>query len=119
MHMDNVFFLIQELFSWVGVAVITAGGARAIIILVMTLTMKKRARCIYYHARMALCQAIVFGLEFMIAADVVKTMIIPDQKNIILLGGLVIIRTVLSYALSYELVQLTKDHKEASCPLKN
>ncbi len=97
---------IHQLFSWIGVAIISLGVLKALMILVAECFTKKPQRDAYHHARMVLCQGIVFGLEFMVAADVIKTMIVPDQKNILLLGGLVLIRTVLSYALSVEITQL-------------
>jgi uncharacterized membrane protein len=44
----------------------------------------------------------VFGLEFFIAADVLKTVITPTQQEVLLLGAVVVIRTILGYFLSKE-----------------
>jgi uncharacterized membrane protein len=112
MNVYGVLFSLHELFSWFGIIIISAGVFKAVVLLIKQVMAKKDSSSAYYQARMTLCQSIVFGLEFMVAADVVKTMLVPDQKNIILLGGLVLIRTFLSYALSMELAQLKKESKK-------
>lgn len=45
---------------------------------------------------------ILFGLEFMIAADIIHTFIKPSQEDLIVLGAIVAIRTVISYFLGRE-----------------
>lgn len=45
---------------------------------------------------------LVFGLEFFIAADVLTTLVAPTRDEIILLGAVVLIRTILGYFLSKE-----------------
>ena len=47
---------------------------------------------------------ILLGLEFLIAADIVKTILEPTLEEIAVLGGIVAIRTVLNYFLNRELV---------------
>lgn len=46
---------------------------------------------------------LIFGLEFFIASDVVRTIVIPSWTTLGMLGGIVIIRTVLSYFLTKEI----------------
>lgn len=45
---------------------------------------------------------ILFGLEFMIAADIIHTFYKPSQQDLIVLATIVGIRTVISYFLSRE-----------------
>jgi uncharacterized membrane protein len=45
---------------------------------------------------------IIYGLEFIIAADLLATIIAPSIEDVMLLGAIVAIRTVLSYFLSKE-----------------
>ena len=87
-------------FSLTGIVVIGYGVCRAFLMFLCTVFSKKKVPCMFQHARLVLCRNIVFGLEFMVASDVVRTMASPDYSNIIFLGGLVIIRTVLSYFLT-------------------
>jgi hypothetical protein len=43
------------------------------------------------------------GLEFLIAADIIDTLMKPDTRDIIVLGSIVAIRTVIGYSLQSEL----------------
>lgn len=58
---------------------------------------------------------ILFGLEFMIAGDIIHTFIRPSQEDLIVLATIVGIRTVISYFLGREVDQAQRDQK----PLKN
>jgi len=51
---------------------------------------------------------ILFGLEFMIAADIIHTFIRPSQEDLIVLGTIVAIRTVISYFLGREVDEARK-----------
>ncbi len=46
---------------------------------------------------------LLLGLEFMIAADIVNTIVKPSVNELIVLGSIVAIRTVLSFSLNKEL----------------
>jgi uncharacterized membrane protein len=46
---------------------------------------------------------LLIGLEFLIAADIVRTIIRPNLEELAVLGGLVVIRTVISYFLDREI----------------
>lgn len=58
--------------------------------------------------RLDLGRSIVLGVEYLLAADIIRTMITPDYYAIGLLASLVIIRTVLTYFLNIELRTLAK-----------
>ena len=62
------------------------------------------------HAlRQQLGSYILLGLEFMIAGDIIHTLIKPDREALIELGAIVAIRTVISYFLNKELETLLID----------
>ncbi len=46
---------------------------------------------------------LLLGLEFMMAADIIHTILSPDLNGLMILGTIVAIRTVLSYFLNKEL----------------
>ncbi len=46
---------------------------------------------------------LLLGLEFLIAADIVNTIVKPSLDEIIVLGAIVAIRTVLNFSLNREL----------------
>jgi uncharacterized membrane protein len=88
------------LFGIAGSTLIIYGGLRAILNII--LLELRRTGMTYTHARRAFTSYLVFGLEFFIAADVLKTLITPTQQELILLGAVVVIRTILGYFLSRE-----------------
>ncbi|MCI5054481.1 MAG: DUF1622 domain-containing protein [Flavobacteriales bacterium] len=55
---------------------------------------------------------ILFGLEFMIAGDIIHTFIKPSQQDLIILATIVGIRTVISYFLGREVDQAQRDEKK-------
>ncbi len=52
---------------------------------------------------------ILFGLEFMIAADIIHTFIRPTQEDLIVLATIVGIRTVISYFLGREVEEARQE----------
>ncbi|MCC7158515.1 MAG: DUF1622 domain-containing protein [Ignavibacteria bacterium] len=52
---------------------------------------------------------ILLGLEFLIAADIIETILKPTSQELIELGGIVAIRIVLSYFLTKEITEM-KSH---------
>ncbi|MHB9038806.1 MAG: DUF1622 domain-containing protein [Armatimonadota bacterium] len=58
----------------------------------------------YHLYRQNLGRAILLGLEFLIAGDIIRTVVVaPTLENVLVLGMIVIIRTFLSTALQFEL----------------
>ena len=53
--------------------------------------------------RQELGASLLLGLEFLIAADVIRTVVQPTLEEIAILGGIVAIRTVISYFLHREM----------------
>lgn len=58
----------------------------------------QRIRIRYYFS-----SYLLLGLEYMIGADIIRTISRPTLQELSILGGLVIIRTVISYFLNKEL----------------
>lgn len=46
---------------------------------------------------------LLLGLEFLIAADVIDTLMKPTMQDLLVLGSIVVIRTVISFSLNSEL----------------
>lgn len=55
---------------------------------------------------------LLFGLEILIASDVLKTIIEPSFMELGILAGIVILRTVLSVFLNREINEIEKDRRE-------
>ena len=56
---------------------------------------------------------LLLGLEFLIAADIIETLMKPSAKDLVVLGAIVAIRTVISYSLNSEFSQ---DHASKPTP---
>lgn len=61
-----------------------------------------------HHLRMDLGYYLLLGLEFLVAADIIETLLAPDLEHVLVLGAIVVIRTVISFSLNWELNQHAK-----------
>ncbi len=64
------------------------------------------------HLRHVLGYYLLLGMEFLIAADIIDTLMKPSTQDLVVLGAIVAIRTVISYSLNSELSHETQ-HKPA------
>ena len=88
----------------VGVLVIVIGTVVASGLFAHRLFRGAKYSVSYQDYRRNLGQAILLGLEFLLAADIVGTVVIaPTFKNLGVLGLIVLIRTALSFALEVEI----------------
>jgi uncharacterized membrane protein len=53
--------------------------------------------------RLAMGEKLVLGLEFFLAGDIIETIVVPTWETLGILGGIVVIRTVIVYFLNLEL----------------
>ena len=53
---------------------------------------------------------LLMGLEFMIGADIVRTLIRPSLQELAVLGSMVAIRTVISFFLNKEMAKGNTDN---------
>jgi uncharacterized membrane protein len=103
--------LLDSAFSYV-VPIIEACGALVIVIeVVRTMTVYiiryvRRAGRQPAALRIRLGQSMVMGLEFQVAADILKTALAPTWNDILLLAALIALRTILNYLLEAELEKL-------------
>ena len=85
----------------VGVAVIALGALIAAAAAVPNL--RRKAGDTYRQFRQQLGRVILLGLEFLVAADIIRTVAVtPDARSVAVLGGIVLIRTFLSFSLELE-----------------
>ena len=63
---------------------------------------------------------LLLGLEFLIAADIIKTIQRPTLEEMAILGSIVVIRTVISYSLNREMEDSQPgEQKKGAEELKN
>ena len=54
---------------------------------------------------------LLLGLEFFVAADIIRTVVHPTLQEIAILGSIVLIRTVIGYTLDKEMAELHMHHR--------
>jgi len=89
-----------SLFEAAGTAAMTIGALVA-----LALTFRERgSRSFFKSFRHRLGRAIILGLEFLVAADILRTISTqPTLTDVAVLGGVVLIRTFLSFSLEIEI----------------
>jgi uncharacterized membrane protein len=98
------------------VPLVEACGALVIVIEVVRTIIQYLLLCVRRECaevrllRIRLGQAMVMGIEFQVAADVLKTALAPTWNDILLLAALIALRTVLNYLLERELQALNADN---------
>lgn len=86
----------------VGVGVILVGGVIACARFL--LLMVRRTDDAYQALRQGLGRSILIGLEFLVAGDIIKTIVVtPNGQHVAALAGVVAIRTFLSISLTVEM----------------
>ncbi|GGM39835.1 hypothetical protein GCM10011608_25770 [Micromonospora sonchi] len=88
----------------VGVVVITAGVAWAALRFVVD-GLRYRDAAVFTRIRLTLGRFLTLGLEFQLAADILRTALSPTFAQIGQLGAIAAIRTVLNYVLRREIEQ--------------
>jgi uncharacterized membrane protein len=94
----------------VGAAIILIGVVVAGAMYVLS---ELRIRAVAYeHVRLTLGRFIALGIEFQLAADILKTAVSPTFDDIGMLGAIAAIRTVLNYFLAQEIERAERMEKE-------
>jgi len=97
--------IVLEILSWAitisGITIITWGVIKGTCkFLKLEIT---ESSCSIREIRHLAGQHLLLGLEFLIGADVIRTIIEPGWEELAILGSIVAIRTVISYFLTREM----------------
>lgn len=87
----------------ISILVIGFGGLEATYRIVWSLLRKQLGHGLRRGAWLTLARWLVLGLEFMLAADIVRTVIEPNWAELGQLGATAVIRTFLNYFLERDL----------------
>lgn len=109
MVLEQFIEIAETILGRFGALFIVYGAVIAIIELLARETRLRKKS--YRDIRWTFTTRILIGLEFFVAADVLKTILEPTFQDLIMLGGLVTIRTVVSYFLGKEVQDLPEDRK--------
>lgn len=96
--------LVASSFELLGVAAMVVGAIVAMILAYRSLRRGETGRDAYKALRITIGGAILLGLEILVAADLVRTITSdPTMEEVLVLGLIVVIRTVLSMSISIEI----------------
>lgn len=99
----------QQTMDHVG-TVVDAAGVAVIVVGILSATVRSLVQeppdglDRYAAYRQSLGRAILLGLEFLVAGDIIRTVAVaPTLQNMAVLGAIVVIRTFLSFSLELEI----------------
>src|SRR3954452_2441991 len=85
----------------IGVSVIAGGAILAVFLTIGRARQEDGGAYEFFRRRLG--RAILLGLEFLVAADIIRTVAVtPTGESVAVLGGIVLIRTFLSFSLQLE-----------------
>jgi len=95
--------LVELGFELAGIAILVAGSAVALVRFVAALLKDGSATIAYQALREGLGRAILLGLEFLVAGDIIRSVALElTFQSVGVLGLLVLVRTFLSWSLEVE-----------------
>ena len=104
MYQEIVYYISYSL-ALFGAILVFYGGVRAAIKVLSKELLRRSYE--YNDIRLDFTNKIVLGLEFFIAADLIKSILEPTLNDVIVLAVIVAIRTVVGYSLNSELKELS------------
>ena len=105
----SIFEILDQVIDLIGIAIILWGFGKGVIKLVPIEIMKLRGHdgsTETSRLRVGLGTYILMGLEFMIASDIINSVLHPEMDNLYILGLIVLIRTASGYFLGKEISEL-------------
>jgi uncharacterized membrane protein len=95
---------LAKLLELVGVGIIIGGVALAAVLFVRSGLRGSGWQAAYQACRSNLGRGILLGLELLVGADIISTITAPlTFQSVALLGGIIVIRTFLSFSLETEI----------------
>jgi uncharacterized membrane protein len=99
----EVMHAIVRAFEGLGVAILVVGTAIALVRYVVQLAQRTDRLQAFAALRAQLGRSILLGLEVLVAADIVRTIVeVPTLQSAVSLGIIVIVRIALSFAIDIE-----------------
>jgi uncharacterized membrane protein len=108
--------------SIISVSVVIYGTVIAFAKFVLNELLRARGRFSIHQLRVLRADFgtyLLFALELLIASDIMKTIVEPGVQELIILGGIVVLRTALSFFLDREIRLLEQEAKDFPVPSTN
>ena len=100
----NTAHSVTRIIELTGVAIIALGAFGTLLLFLYRMTKGGDLELAVSQLRSSLGRAILLGLEFLVAADIINTVAVqPTLDSVAVLAGIVAIRTFLSFSLETEI----------------
>jgi uncharacterized membrane protein len=104
MTFEQVISAVVLVVEAVGAGIMVLGGAAAFVVAVPRALRPDTRAAAYQGLRRNLGQAILLGLEVLIVADIIRTILVTSTvESVLILGAIVLIRILLSFSLEVEM----------------
>lgn len=112
MHYKDIIGIVKLILDFVSIAILIIGVIRALIQFgkneLISEPSTKRAAHIT-EIKNFFASYVLFSLEVLIAADIIETIMNPTPEDVMILGAIVVIRTVISYFLGKEVEEAKQE----------
>jgi uncharacterized membrane protein len=103
-QLEPVFTAVAVAFEVVGATAMVVGAVIAVVLAARSFGRREGGRAAFMVLRTTLGSAILLGLEVLVAADLIRTITSkPSLEDALILGLVVLIRTVLSMSIQIEI----------------
>ncbi len=92
----------------IGILIILIGAIKSIYLVFLDLIKKK-----HHNVKISLANSLALGLEFKMGAEIIKTVIVRDLQELLILGIIILLRAVLAVMIHWEIKVERKDEAEA------
>lgn len=99
--------IVIYLLEFIGIISIVVGAIRAIILLFDDTIHKK-----HHNIKISLANALSLGLEFKMGAEIIKTVVIHEPSELVVLGAIIILRALLAFLIHWEIKVEKKEENE-------
>lgn len=103
MSIEHLFDSLAIVFEIAGAAVLVVGFILALALSIRSLIRREGAVSTFRTVRSTLGGAILLALEVLVAADLIRTLREPTLEEALILGIIVLIRTILSISIQIEI----------------
>ena len=103
-NFESVISDVVRVVETVGAAIMVLGGGAALVVAAPRILRAESRQVAYETLRRDLGQAILLGLEVLIIADIIRTILVEATiESVFVLGVIVLIRILLSFSLDVEI----------------
>lgn len=103
MSPESIVEIIVLVLEGLGVVTMIIGFVIAGYFAIRALVQRRGGRAAFHLLRTMVGSAILLGLEILVAADLIRTVMNPSLEETVVLGVIVIIRTLLSFSIQIEI----------------